>query len=139
MSGVLKFVEHRRRSDDSFGTEFHRPGPCSPVTWRGRIYFLTDVSELRLGVLKELRAIHEARLGRRATIKEVDHWAARWRLIPVDPVADNWPRAVALATLEDWRDQTLNDLIVIDILADFGQHQEPEFDFGLSRRRQGDG
>lgn len=102
MSHTLKFVD-----------EFHRPGPCSPVTWRGRIYFLTDVSELRLGVLKQLFAIHEARLRRRATIKEVDHWAARWRLIPVDP-RDTWPRAVALATLEHWREypeflETINE------------------------------
>lgn len=88
----------------SFGTEFHRPGPCSPVTWRGRIYFLTDVSELQPEVLEQLVAIHEARLDRRATTKAVDHWAAHWRLIPVDPVGDTWPRAVALATLEHWRE-----------------------------------
>ncbi len=101
MSSVLKFTERR---SGFFGTEFHRPGPCSPVTWRGRIYFLTDVSELQPEVLEQLVAIHEARLDRRATTKAVDHWAAHWRLIPVDPVGDTWPRAVALATLELWRE-----------------------------------
>lgn len=70
----------------------HVPGPNSAVSWDGRVRFFERIRVLAPQVIYDLRRFKG----------EVDAWAERWWLTPVDPERDHWPRAVALTTFAHW-------------------------------------